>query len=98
MALSFGVSEELGGCTDLALVDVNAHTTGRKMQKVPARRLQFNPDPFDCMGIPVPMTDHDARTTYGEILLRLKGVLGVRTSPRLVRFETLTCFRVTYPS
>ena len=98
VVLSFGVLKELGGCTDLVLVDANVSTTNRKKQRVPARCLQLDPDPFDRMGIPVPATDHDARITYGEILHTLKGLLEVCISPCLARFERLNCFRATYSS
>ena len=98
VALSFGVLEELRGCTDLALADESASTTNRKKQKVSVKHLRLDSGPFNSMGIPAPVTDRDARITYDEILLILKDVLGVRISPRLARFETLTCFRITYSS
>lgn len=72
------VLKELDGSTDRASVDVKVSTTSRKKPKASARRLQLDPHPFDCVGITVPTTGHQVHTAYGDILLRLQGVLGVR--------------------
>ena len=88
--------KELDGCADRTSVDVNMSPTNRKRPKVQARNLQLDPYPFDCVGIPVPTTEHEVRTACGDILLQLKGILGVRVSLSLgLTLERLPGSRTT---
>jgi hypothetical protein len=94
-SLSLNALKELDGCVDRAPASVNMSPTTRKKPKSLARKLQLDPYPFDCAGIPVPTTEHEVRTACGDILLRLKSVLGARiylslmpTSKHLPGFRT----------
>lgn len=99
MGLTLDVLTQLDGCVDQASVGANVLQTGRKKPKASARKLRLDPDPFYCAGIPVPTTEHEVQTAYGDIFLRLKGTLGVRVplSLRLASKHS-PAFRTSYNS
>ncbi|KAF9778765.1 hypothetical protein BJ322DRAFT_1114103 [Thelephora terrestris] len=74
--LSLAALKELDGCADRASSNVNMSPTSRRKSKAPARNLQLNPYPFDCVGVPVPTTEHEVHVACGDLLLRLKGTFG----------------------
>lgn len=74
MGLSLDALKELDGYVD----GVNVFPTSRKRLKASARKSRPNTDAFHRAKIPVPTTVHEAHTARGDILLLLKGVLGVR--------------------
>jgi hypothetical protein len=71
----------LGGYMNRASIEINASSAGRKKPKDLGRQLKLDPDAFDRMGMTVPTTEGEVRVVCGEILLRLKGILGVRVYP-----------------
>ena len=75
--LSLNVLKEIGGCADRASVDVNVSPTSRKRPKLPARHVQLDPHPFDCMGITVPVTEDEVRAVSGNVLSQLQNILRV---------------------
>ena len=97
--LSLNVLKELDGCAGRASAGVNVSQSSRKKPKGSARNLQLDAYPFDCMGIPVPATEHEVHTVRGDILLQLKGILGVRVFLTLkLTLKRLPGFRTTYAS
>ena len=76
--LSLDVLEELAKCADRVSAGANVSQISRKRPKVPARHIQLDPNPFDCMGIAVPVTEAEVRALFDDILPRLQSVLGVR--------------------
>ena len=78
MELSLNALEELGRCTDRASADVDVSPTSRKKPKALARHSKLDPYPLDCMGLAVPTTEREVRVAYGDTLLRLQVVFGVR--------------------
>ena len=86
VVLSLNVLEELARCTDRVSDGVNGSPISRKRPKAPARHIQFDPHPFDCMGIAVPTTEVEVHALCSDILPQLRSVLGVRAflSLRLV--------------
>jgi len=77
VGLCLNVLKELARCAEQAPVDANAPPAGRKKSKASARHVQLDPDPFDCMGIPVPVTEDGARALRVEILPQLQNILRV---------------------
>ena len=75
--LYLNVLKELGKNLGQALADTNAPPTSRKRSKAPARHIQFDPHPFDCVRIAVPVTIDEARTVCGDVLSQLQNVLRV---------------------
>ena len=71
------VLKELGKNLGQALADTNAPPTSRKRSKAPARHIHFDPHPFDCVRIAVPVTMDEARTVCGDVLSQLQNVLRV---------------------
>ena len=68
----------LGGYMNRASIEINASSAGRKKPKASGRQLKLDPDAFDRMGMTAPTTEGEVRVVCGDILLRLKGILGVR--------------------
>ena len=83
LGLSLNVLKELGGLADRASAGANVPPISRKRSKAPAKRIQLDPHPFDCMGIAVPMTEDEVHAVFEDILSRLQNILGVRVSPPL---------------
>ena len=75
---SLGVLEELARCAGRVSVGENVSQISRKRPKAPARHMQLDPHPFDCMGIAVPVTEVEVRALCGNVLPQLQSVLGVR--------------------
>lgn len=78
--LSLNVLKELCGCAERIFADVNVSPTTRKKSKASTKHMKLDPYPFDCMEIAVPTTEHEFRAAFGDILLRLQSILGVRVS------------------
>jgi len=95
--LLLNVLEELSGWADRVSVNPGASPISRKRPKAQARRIQFNPHPFDCLGIAVPMTEDEVHAVRGDVLPQLQRILGVRVSLRLAS-QHLSSFSATYSS
>ena len=80
VGLFLDVLKELGGCAGQASVGANGPPISHKRPKASSRRVQLDPNPFDCMGIAVPTTEDEVRAVCGDILPRLQSILGVRVS------------------
>ena len=80
VGLSLNVLKELAGCAGWASVDASAPLTSRKKSKAPARHIQLDPHPFDCMRIAVPVTEDEVRAVCVDILPQLQNILRVSVS------------------
>lgn len=99
VGLAFNVLTEIGGCAARASVDANVSPTSRKRPKLPTRHVKLDPNPFDCMGIAVPVTEDEVRAACGDILSQLQNVLRVRASLSLrLTSKHLPTFSATYLS
>lgn len=85
IALSLNALTELSGCAGKALAGADRSPVSPKRLKGRARRMSFNPAPFDCMQVATPGTEDQARAVCGDILFQLQDILEVRSlSPRSV--------------
>lgn len=78
VGLFLNVLKELCGSVDRVSLGVSIPPIGRKKPKAPARHMQLDPHPFDCMEIEVPMTEDEAHAVRGDVLRQLQSILRVR--------------------
>ena len=99
VGLSLNVLKELGGCAYQASAGASVLPISHKRPEAPSRRVQLDPNPFDCMGIAVPMTEDEVLAVCGDILPRLQSILGVRVSLSLwLASRCLPSFSITCSS
>jgi hypothetical protein len=73
---------ELERFADRVSVGANVSSVSRKRSraKTLTKHIQLDPHPFDCMGIPVPVTEGEVCSVFNDILTQMQSILGVRLS------------------
>ena len=75
--LSLNVLKNIEENATGALTGGSIPPVSSKKGKVAAHNRRIDPLPFDCMGIPVPNTDAEARDVYVKVLSQLRSILEV---------------------